>query len=189
MPTVASLASLSTSLLMNVMITGHVCSWLQLTRRCLGALQADRSSKWRVEVGWSHGRSLISATFIHRRVFCFTDTPPHPHPHLPMPPVCLRCVPRLQVHQLLPLLTPSLIGSYAPTFFHVSGSSGPHFSPGFTLLGDGPVAVAVVVRWPVCVGRQGATEAGTEDTGEWAEPGGILLFYYAVWSGCRLMLL
>lgn len=51
------------------------------------------------------------------------------------------------------------------------------------MLGDGPVAVAVVVRWLVCVGRQGAMEAGTEEAGEWAEPSGILLSYYAVWSG------
>lgn len=172
---------------MPAMITAHVCSWLELTSRCLGDLQADRASKWKVEVGGV----LAEASDLR---LSFTDgssvsqTPPTPTSPCPQFVWGVSLVFKCTSCSLCSL-PPSLIGSYAPTFFHVSGSSGPHFSPGFTLLGDGPVAVAVVVRWPVCIGRQGATEAGTEDTGEWAEPGGILLFYYAVWSGCRLMLL
>lgn len=67
-------------------------------------------------------------------------------------------------------VSPFIHSLHAPTMLR-------GFSPGFMLLGDGPVAVAVVVRWRVCVGRQGAMEAGKEKTREWAEPGGILLSF------------
>lgn len=78
-----------------------------------------------------------------------------------------------EVHQLLPSSPPSPSDSQTPPLSHVPDSSGPRFSPGFTLLGDGPVAVALVVRWSACLGdfegggRQGATEAGTESGQSW----------------------
>lgn len=160
------------------MITAHVCSWLELTGRCLGAIQADRSSFWR----WVEPSQKPQIGDFHSQTGLLFHVPPH----LPTAP---------SFSEVRPSSSSAPVAPTAHSFPHKLARShfspcvwlGPRCSPGFTLLGDGPVAVAVVVRWPVCVGRQRVTEAGTEKTGEWAEPGGILLFYYAGWSACRLM--
>lgn len=128
------------------------------------AQQPERLShrkEWRVEVGGVAKRAsfALSVTFIH------IDDDSHnswTHPSLPLS-ACSSC----EGYQLLSLLPrSSAADSHTdspplrsfPCVWVVRTT----FEPGFTLLGDGPVAVALVVRWSACLTQTGAEEEGGE---------------------------
>lgn len=125
--------------------------------------------EWRVEVGGVvRGASdALTVTFIHIEDDSYRS---QTHPSLAFSFV--EACSSSEVHQLLPSSPPSPSDSHTPPLSHVSDSSGPRFSSGFTLLGDGPVAVALVVRWSACLGI--SKEEGGRSR-EWIELGGILL--------------
>lgn len=118
------------------------------------------------------GGSRQSWTFIHieEALSYFPVTPPPHTPHLKG----TSCFLRLSI-------LPCLSTSHTPPLSHVWKSSGPRFSLAFTLLGDGPVAVALVVRWSAAShaqgrrrerGREGRVMQTGTDSGQHAKGGG-----------------
>lgn len=117
--------------------------------------------KWRVEVGGTvRASDALSVTFIYIDDDSYISQTPSSLS------VSLRRVSCLQLHQLLP--SPSL-----PPSLQTPTSPPPRLfpmclSPGFTLLGDGPVAVALVVRWPawLVIWERREAERAMEEGGE-----------------------
>lgn len=114
----------------------------------------------------------LTVTFIHIEDDSY-NSQTHPSLAFSVSEACFSS----EVRQSLPSSPPSASGSHTPPLSHVPDSSAPRFCPGLTLLGDGPVAVAVVVRWSACLGIRGRREAGSDGgrNREWTDLGGILL--------------
>lgn len=106
--------------------------------------------EWRVEVGGvvKSASDALTVTFIHIEDNSY-NSPAHPS-HLVLKDTSCSLHPFFSLHFELPH-SPSF-----PCVWVVRAT----FQAGFTLLGDGPVAVALVVRWSACLARWGGLEGG-----------------------------